>query len=102
GGIRVPFIARWPNRVPSGRVNTSAILNVCDFIPTFTRLSGSAMPDGYRSDGVDITAALTGKTFVRTEPIYWHHPGPNRRGPPLAMRDGKWKLLMENDGSGVE
>lgn len=102
GGIRVPFIARWPHHLPEGKVDTSSVLNVCDLVPTFTRASGARMPEGYRSDGVDITAALTGKPFVRNAPMYWHLPSPIRRGPPLAMRDGNWKLLMEVDGTEAE
>jgi N-acetylgalactosamine-6-sulfatase len=102
GGIRVPLIVRWPARVPAGRVDATSVLNLCDFTPTFTRLAGAAMPEGYESDGVDMTDALLGKPFDRGRPMFWQNPTANRRGPVLAIRDGNWKLLMEPDGTLAE
>ncbi len=66
GGIRVPFIAGWPGQVPAGRVDETSRLNVCDLAWTFCRLTGAAMPEGYRSDGVDASDALRGKRLVHT------------------------------------
>lgn len=102
GGIRVPMIARWPGNVPAGRTDATSVLSICDFAPTFTQLAGATMPNGYQTDGIDATSALAGLPFVRTKPIYWHNPTANRRGPPLAIREGKWKLLMEPDGTNAE
>ncbi|MSU64507.1 MAG: N-acetylgalactosamine-6-sulfatase [Opitutus sp.] len=102
GGIRVPFIVRWPGHVPAGRTDTASILNLCDFAPTFTRLAGASMPAGHRPDGVDMSDALFGRPFDRGQPMFWHNPTANRRGPQLAVREGPWKLLLEPDGTLVE
>jgi arylsulfatase A-like enzyme len=103
GGIRVPLIVRWPGVVPAGAVDADSVLGICDFAPTFCRLAGASMPAGYESDGVDMIDALHGKTFHRAKPLFWHHPTVARgNGLPLAVRDGKWKLLMRENGSGVE
>jgi arylsulfatase A-like enzyme len=102
GGIRVPFIARWPGVVAQGKTDTSSVLNVCDLAPTFAHLGGARMPDGYVSDGVDLTKIFMGQTVTREVPMYWYLPVATRRGPPIAVRDGNWKLLMEPDGTNPE
>lgn len=98
GGVRVPLIVRWPGHVPAARVDETSVLNVCDLAPTFCRLGGAKMPEGYQSDGEDASDALLGKPFKRTKPMYWHHPTGGDRGPTLAVRDGDWKLLMDPGG----
>jgi N-acetylgalactosamine-6-sulfatase len=102
GGIRVPLIVRWPGRVPHGRTDEASVLSIVDFMPTFCRLAGASMPDDYQPDGVDITDALQGRPFRRSQPLFWHHPTAGRRSPTLAVRDGDWKLLMDPDGSRLE
>jgi len=102
GGIRVPLIVRWPAQVPAGRTDTTSVLNICDFTPTALRLAGALMPEGYESDGIDVVAALEGRPFARRQPMFWHTPTAVRRGPPLAIRDGDWKLLIEPDGTLAE
>lgn len=99
GGVRVPLIVRWPGEVPAGRVDTQSVLHGTDFMPTFSRLAKADLPPDYQADGVNIARALVGKPFFREQPIFWHHPTDNRRGPTVAIRDGDWKLLMERDGS---
>ena len=95
GGIRVPLIVRWPGQVAAGRVDEHSVLNICDFIPTFCKLAGAKMPDGYQSDGEDITEALRGGSFERSKPQFWHYPTTK---PSLAIRIGDWKLLTNPDG----
>ena len=95
GGIREPFIARWPQRIPAGRVDRESVLNLCDLIPTLCSLSGASMPDGYQPDGEDVTSALRGATWDRSRPQFWHYP---RSSPSLAIRVGNWKLLTDPNG----
>jgi N-acetylgalactosamine-6-sulfatase len=101
GGIRVPFIARWPGEVPAGRVDEASVLHVCDLVPTYCRLAGARMPEGYVSDGEDVSQALRGQPIVRKSALMWHHPTGASRSPTLAIRTGDWKLLMNPDGSGL-
>lgn len=58
GGYRVPFVARWPGRVPAG-VRSNAIAMGIDLLPTFCALAGLPQPAGVELDGMDISAVLT-------------------------------------------
>lgn len=110
GGIREPLIVRWTGRVPSGRTNSTTVVNSVDLLPTFCSLAGLDVP--YASlDGVDLSAAFRGERPTRGQPLFWEYgrdpsylrPGlESDRSPALAVRDGDWKLLMNTDGSGVE
>lgn len=103
GGIREPFIARWPGKVRPGRVDESSVLSLVDFAPTFCRLAGAQMPQDYQPDGIDMTQALLGESIDRSRPLFWHHPkAAPAQSPTLAMRDGRWKLTMNPDGTKLE
>ena len=109
GGMREPFLVRWPARIPAGVTNDSTIVHATDLFPTLCRLAGVKLPEA-DFDGVDMSRALTGGAQQREKPIFWEYgsefdiePGnPRFVSPKLAMRDGQWKLLVEEDGSGVE
>ena len=111
GGINVPFIARWPNHVPAGVVNESAVIGGVDLLPTLAAIGKAKLPDD-ESDGEDISHALFGEGFTRGKPLMWEYgrnetvfkyPGNAAdRSPQLAMRDGKFKLLVNSDGSQLE
>src|SRR5690606_16759574 len=89
GGVRVPLIARWPGKVPAGRVvDTPAI--AYDIFPTLVRLAGGELPKGRVYDGQDIRALLTGEgEFRREKPFVWVYT--DRVS---AVRDGRWKLHL--------
>ena len=109
GGTRLPFIARWPGHIPAARVDDSSVLAAVDLFPTFAKIAGAKIPDG--CDGEDVSAALVGQPFARTKPILWEYgrneksftfPKPPDRSPNLAMLDGRWKFLINADGTGAE
>jgi N-acetylgalactosamine-6-sulfatase len=102
GGIRVPLIVRWPGEVPAGRTDTESVLNIVDFVPTIAALAGARMPDGYVSDGENISDAFRGRPFRRSRQQYWLYPGAAENSPTLAVRDGDWKLLTDPDGVRIE
>jgi arylsulfatase A len=58
GGVREPFLARWPGRIPAGRVS-AATCSMMDVFPTVTKLCGGVMPEK-PVDGVDIWPILSG------------------------------------------
>ena len=60
GGFRVPFIARWPGRIPQGRVSAEPIMNL-DLFPTLLTLAGVGSPKDRIIDGRDISGLLIGK-----------------------------------------
>jgi arylsulfatase A-like enzyme len=112
GGIRVPFIAHWPGRVPAGVVNSTSVVAAVDFFPTLCALSETKLPGVVNFDGENASDALLGRGFVRSKPLFWEYgrntnwfkfPGPARdRSPNVAVREGRWKLLVNADGSGAE
>jgi arylsulfatase len=61
GSLRVPFIIRWPHRVPAGRVSDEIVHSV-DTYATFARFGGASIPKDRPFDGVDQSDFLLGKT----------------------------------------
>jgi arylsulfatase len=61
GSLRVPFLMRWPGKIPSGRVSNE-IMHAVDVLPTVAAIIGSELPSDRVYDGADQTAFLTGKT----------------------------------------
>lgn len=107
GGVRVPFLVRWPGHVPAGRVDDSSVVAGADFLPTVCRLTGVPLPQDLTLDGEDRSAVLLGKPQERTKPLFWEWrfriAGPVVNSSPiLAIREGKWKLLLNPDRSRVE
>jgi len=107
GGIRVPFIVRWPGHTPAGNVDNITILSGTDWLPTICSLTGTGIPKGIPLDGKDMSQSFLGKPQKRTLPLMWQARGGSawvhlNRSPQLAIRDGKWKLLMNPDKSRIE
>jgi N-acetylgalactosamine-6-sulfatase len=107
GGIRVPFIVRWPATIPKNRVDDSTVITGVDLLPTFCSLAGVPVPMEINPDGLDMSQALLGNPAIRTKPVMWQYRfspwGRHlQKSPALAMRDGDWKLMMNPDGSRVE
>ncbi len=112
GGIRVPCIAWWPGQTPEGVVNETTVLSAVDFLPSLATIARAKLPDGYVSDGEDLSAALRGESPARAKALYWEYGRndtsfayprmPRHRSPNLAVREGRWKLLVQSDGSGAQ
>jgi arylsulfatase A-like enzyme len=105
GGIRMPFIVRWTGRIPAGKVDPTSVGCGVDLFPTFCKLVGATLPEGVSFDGQDISGSILGTPTERKEPIYWYYPNQPKPGkqenisPTLAIRDGRWKLLANPDGT---
>lgn len=105
GGIRVPFIVRWPGVVPAGRDDTTSVVTAVDLLPTFLAAANIPLPKGYKPDGENVLAAFKGEKFERTKPIFWEWRGGIKDDftwPSLGIRDGKWKLLVNKEMNKVE
>src|SRR3546814_576875 len=109
GGIRVPFMARWPGHIPAGRVDSTTIIHSTDLFPTICHLAGIQIP--IDPDGQDISAALAGKPLNRNKPLFWEYGregvrlkagNPRFVSPQLAMRERNWKLLINADSTTIE
>jgi arylsulfatase A-like enzyme len=108
-GIRMPFIIKWPTRIKAGTIDSTSVLCATDLFPSFCQISGTPAPQ--HSDGQDMSQVLLGTPAARKKPIYWEYgrnektfryPPEKDRSPSLAIREGKWKLLMNKDGSNTE
>ena len=82
GGTRVPYIARWPARLPAGRT-TGQLAITMDWVATFLAAAKVAPHPDYPLDGID----LLGKTQERN--LYWRMKFRDQK----AMRSGSWKYL---------
>ena len=85
GGTRVSLLARWPGRVPAGKVSDAMVSQV-DFPATFTKLAGGDPAEFLKIDGLDVSAALTGGTgrdylISSTQALQ------------LSYRDSRWKFI---------
>ena len=104
GGIRVPFIARWPNSIPTNiEVNTPAM--TIDLFPTFADILNDKEP-GLPIDGVSIKQLLTGSNDSSPQEAYYFYYNSSELH---AIRSGKWKLhfphsyrTMENQSPGAD
>lgn len=106
GGIRSEFLVRWPGQVAAGREEKDAVIGSVDFLPTVCALAGFPLPAGAKPDGEDVSDILRGASRPRKGPLYWEWLfevwGPDYTPPQIAVRDGKWKLLLNPDRSRVE
>jgi arylsulfatase len=73
GGVREPFIARWPGKIPKGRV-AEGLASMMDVFPTVSRLCGCELPSK-PLDGIDIWPLLSGEkgTIDRAPLLYFDH-----------------------------
>ena len=105
GGVREPFIVRWKGQTPANRVDNETVFGGVDWLPTVANLAGIEPPSEIR--GEDLSSSLLGRSVVRTRPLMWENRFPVYghvldKSPMLAIRDGRWKLLMNPDRSRVE
>ncbi|MBW7865038.1 MAG: sulfatase [Candidatus Hydrogenedens sp.] len=93
GGIRVPWIMRWPGVTAPG-TECAVPISTIDFFATFAELAGQAVADP-EVDGVSITSLLRGGDRLDRDALYWHYPHYHSLGvgPSGAVREGRYKLI---------
>ena len=89
GGMRVPMIARWPGRIPTG-TTCSELTTMMDLFPTLCRLA-NVPPHKNKIDGFDIMSMLKGDKSAKSlyEALYYY-----RRRQLQAVRWGDWKYHL--------
>ena len=110
GGIGVPFIARWPGKIPAGKVDKKSIFSAVDLLPTFCEVAGVKLPASYKSDGMSQVQTLMKKgESRRSKPLFWRisAPWPAHESKPdhwvsYVVVDQQWKLCMSKDFSYFE
>ncbi len=109
GGIREPFLVRWPGVVKPGSTSDVPVINL-DLYPTFLAAAGAPVPEGKVLDGESLLPLLRGESGLKRQAIFWHFPGyldrPVIRGreldvrtgfrsrPVSVIRKGDWKLHL--------
>jgi arylsulfatase A-like enzyme len=86
GGVRVPFVARWPAKIPAGLTCSQPAMTI-DLLPTIAEFAGADLPR-LPIDGKDIGALLTEKGAKSPQDAYYFYWGQALE----AVRAGKWKL----------
>jgi hypothetical protein len=104
GGIRVPWIVRWPGTVPPGTVSHEPVSTI-DIFPTLVEAAGGKLPPGRAIDGVSLVGHLRsgGKEKLKREALFWHFPHYRHApGPYSIIRAGDWKLTKFYEGPKLE
>lgn len=94
GGLRVPFLIRWPGRVPPGRV-TDEFLTSLEIMPTLLSATGAALPASVKLDGFDMLPVLRGEQPSPRTEMFW------QRRSDKAARVGDWKWVDSAKGQGL-
>ncbi len=114
GGVRSPLVVWAPGLMAAGRQgshNSTSVFAAFDLVPSLLSLADVRAPENVMFDGEDVSETLIGKsTASRRAPIFWRRPPDRKTAPPaitapqpdLAVREGRWKLLCDYDGSRAE
>jgi arylsulfatase A-like enzyme len=87
GGIRVPFLVKWPARLPAAKVYDQPVIQI-DILPTALAAAGSELPPDAKIEGVNLLPYLSGdNNDAPHDALYW------RFGQQMAVRQGDWKLV---------
>lgn len=91
GGIREPWIVRYPGMTQPGTISQQPISSI-DLFPTIA--AAASVKIEHLVDGIDIAPALRGQP-LQQRPLYWHYPHYSNQGgiPGGAIRQGDWKLF---------
>lgn len=103
GGIRVPLIFHWKDRIPASKKCDTPV-TFTDFYPTLLDLCGIPLNPIQHQDGISIKPLLFGKKIKR-DAIYWHFPhysGGLGGRPSSAIRSGDYKLIEFFEDNHVE
>ncbi len=89
GGLRVPFMIRWPGKIPSGQVIKEPMASI-DIVPTLLKVAGVNVPGQAQWDGHDMMPVLTQSAKTPHEALYgmFHHEV-------YVVRRGPWKLHLK-------
>ena len=87
GGIRVPFMVKWPRRLSGPRTYNHPVISL-DILPTVAAVAGAKLPQDRKIDGVNLSPYLTDKKKSPPhETLFW------RFANQYAVRQGNWKLV---------
>ncbi len=98
GGVRSPFVIRWPGTLKSGERISTPTAHV-DLLPTLARITGISIPLDIELDGVDLTPLFADKEFLFADRLIYSFPftRPVEAGAPLpgSVRNQKWAAVKQ-------
>jgi len=100
GGIRVPFLVRWPAKIPAGKKTDFPVSSI-DLFPTIMEATGTGLPQDRPIDGLSLLNHLKsgGKKSPERETLIWHFPHYRHSpGPYSIIRKGDYKLIKFWEG----
>ncbi len=95
GGIRVPFIVKWPNHTKPGAVSQEPVIST-DIYPTILAATGQSLRPHQHIDGENLVPLLAETGPISRDAVYWHYPHYNQHPqsfPSSVVRAGNWKLI---------
>lgn len=95
GGIRVPFLVRWPGVIPAGKVSNEPVCSI-DILPTVVEAAGAKAPSDRAIDGLSLMPHLKsgGTAKLLRDDLIWHFPHYRHApGPYSIIRQGNHKLI---------
>lgn len=95
GGLRVPFVIKWPGHARSGSVSDEPVIGM-DLFPTILEATGLELRPHQHVDGASLVPVLTETGQLQRDAIYWHYPHYNQHPssfPSGVVRAGNWKLI---------
>ena len=96
GGIRVPAILRWPDRLPAGNVSEQVGITM-DLTATILAATQTPVPAGLRLEGMDLMPILSGAAPEVERTLFWRIDAYGQTQ--KAVRSGEWKLLIDGGAS---
>lgn len=91
GGVRVPFIVRWPKQIVAPK-SSNAFITGIDLLPTLAKLIGATLPDR-KIDGQDLSQLFVDPTSDVGRSTFAYYSGAELH----AVRIGKWKLHLPHE-----
>lgn len=88
GGTRVPFLIRWPGKIPAGKVS-NALFSHTDFMASFAALTGQTLPTDAGPDSENVLDAMIGQSTTGRSVLVIQNP--------IAIREGNWKLHTDTN-----
>ncbi len=96
GGIRVPYLVKWPAKLPANKV-IDVPVSLLDIFTTSSAAAGLALPADRPYDGTNLIPYITGETQqLPHEQLFWRH------GFQKAVRKEEWKLLVNEQNQQVQ
>ena len=93
GGIRVPLIIRWPDKIKK-KSKTEAIVSCVDFYPTFMDIAQGELPQNQIMDGISIYKIFTENIYDTEREVFTHYPVYHHEQPMSSLRKGDWKIIQ--------